>query len=136
MVEVMRMPPKFAAFALLLFAAEIVGSWWVWRGAPTDTLRVAYAGFWLFEVERLCCWFVAGGIASVASLAALKPAYHKRDGVLVVTAVSVAIAVGTELLTSLCYCSSLGPTLSDHFTGAFGTGITCPSQAIFAGRRF
>jgi hypothetical protein len=50
------MAARFIAFASFLFGAEVVASWWVWGRAPTDSIRVRYSGFWVFEAGRLHYW--------------------------------------------------------------------------------
>jgi hypothetical protein len=30
-----------------------MASWWIWVRAPTDSIRIRYAGFWDFEFSRL-----------------------------------------------------------------------------------
>jgi branched-subunit amino acid ABC-type transport system permease component len=52
----MRMRSMF--FLLSALVAEVVASGWLWARAPTDTLRVDYAGFWEYEVERLFRWAI------------------------------------------------------------------------------
>jgi hypothetical protein len=40
----------------LLCCAEVIASGWVWKNAPTDTIRDAYSGFQSFEYGRLRYW--------------------------------------------------------------------------------
>lgn len=42
--------------ASVVFGAEVTASWWVWREAPTDSIRVWYPSFCAFEAGRLHYW--------------------------------------------------------------------------------
>lgn len=57
------MAARILAFTVLLFSAEVIASWWIWAEAPTDSIRVFYSNFQVFELERLGGWitvFVSG----------------------------------------------------------------------------
>src|SRR2546426_2552291 len=52
----MNILARVIAFLSLLCGAEVAASWWVWARAPTDSIRVWYSGFWVFEAGRLHYW--------------------------------------------------------------------------------
>ena len=43
---------------LLGLVSEILTSLWLWRSAPTDTIRVWYSGFGSYMMERVPAWLV------------------------------------------------------------------------------
>jgi hypothetical protein len=51
-----RVKADLMRFLSVILAAEIVSSWRLWGGAPTDTIRISYSGFWNYESGRLFYW--------------------------------------------------------------------------------
>jgi hypothetical protein len=52
------MAARLLALVALLFGAEVVASWWIWTEAPTDSIRVRYSSFEVFERDRLVGWII------------------------------------------------------------------------------
>ena len=97
------MATRFIAFTLFLCGAEAVASWWVWRRAPTDSIRVWYSAFWSFEAGRLHYWIPILG----ALLAFCIVAYAlRRNGRFITWWLFSAAGVGVEVLTSVLYWRS------------------------------
>ena len=101
----MNILARVIAFLSLLVSAEVAASWWIWGRAPSDSIRVWYSGFWVFEAGRLDYWVpVAASLLAVWIVAwyALR-----RHGRLVTWWLSgAALAVVLEALTSMLYWRS------------------------------
>ncbi len=41
---------------IVLCAAELFASWWLWARFPTDSVRVWFSGYWSYEVVRFGIW--------------------------------------------------------------------------------
>jgi hypothetical protein len=96
---------KLIRCASLLIGAEGLASWSIWGLAPTDTLRVWYPSFWAFELGRLRYWI------PMLVLAALLwglgwSGLHRRIGRVLSWVLSGAVAVATEIGTSIWYWKS------------------------------
>lgn len=99
---------RSVVFLLLALGAELAASWRVWGGAPTDTLRVAYSGFWSYEVGRLLCWTLlspvclAGGLITWrgSSWAIRKPERRSRPFPI---GAAQFLALALEISTSVWY---------------------------------
>jgi hypothetical protein len=94
-------------FSLFVLVAELMASWWLWRGAPTDTLRVSYPGFWRYEVGRLLCWSVLSLLCAVIWLiVSLGMHGGARKEVKVALLVGLLLACALEVSTSMLYWNS------------------------------
>ncbi len=99
------MAARLIAFAALLCGGEVAASWCVWGGAPTDSIRVWYSGFWVFEAGRLHYW-----LPLLAILLALWTVgwyvLRGHGGLITLWLFTVALGVGLEVLTSVLYWRS------------------------------
>jgi len=96
---------RVIAFLSLVFTAEVAASWWMWGRAPSDSIRVWYSGFWVFEAGRLHYWVPVS--ASLLALWIVGWYALRRHGRLVTWWLSgAALAVGLEALTSVLYWRS------------------------------
>lgn len=104
------MTARFIGLVSFLFGAEVAASWWVWGGAPTDSIGVWYSGFWVFEADRLHYWGLLFAplllLWVVLSRSLLR---HSRPIVWWVCA--AALGIGLELTSSVLYWRS--PRSSD-----------------------
>src|SRR5271157_2066432 len=98
-------------FLLLTLIAELTASWQVWGGAPTDTLRVAYPGFWSYEVGRVLCWAILSTICLAVGLImwrssswAIRNKSEQRFSLLQVGTAQL-LALTLEISTSVWYWS-------------------------------
>jgi len=100
------MAARFIAFASLLFGAEVAASWWVWNRTPTDTIRVWYSGFWVFEAGRLAhYWFPV--FASVLALwVVVWYAILRHGHVITRWLFATVLGVGLEVVTSVLFWGS------------------------------
>lgn len=98
------MAARFVAFALLLFGAEVAASFCIWNRAPTDSIRVWYSGFWVFEVGRLHYWFPL--LASVVALWVVARYALGHNGLVAWSLFAAALTLGLEVLTSVVYWRS------------------------------
>lgn len=104
------MAARLAAFAALLFGADVAASWWVWGRTPTDTIRVWYSGFWLFEAGRLHYWLpVFASLLALWIVVWYALLRHARP--IARWLFAAALAVALELATSVLYWRS--PRSSD-----------------------
>jgi len=102
---------RHLSLLIAILGAELVASWWLWGGAPTDTLRVSYVGFWSYEIGRLSCWMAFLPLFVVAWLIVwrgLSWAIHPKSSwlfYLLVSAVQI-LALALEVSTSVRYWHS------------------------------
>ncbi len=61
---------------IVLCAAELFASWWLWARFPTDSVRVLYPGYWIYEAVRLGIWLAI----LTAEFAALVMYGRKKGG--------------------------------------------------------
>jgi hypothetical protein len=81
-----------------------MASWWLWGGAPTDTLRVSYPGFWGYEVGRLLCWSVLFLLSMVIWLIVLRGMHDgARKEVRVELLAGLLLACALEVSASTLY---------------------------------
>ena len=104
-----RMVQKWIPTLLLAFAADVLGSWHVWRSAPTDTLRVMYESFWDFESGRVGVWAVC--FTLFVGLWLLATRFFKLESSKTLFTVGTWLAVlvfalGIEISTSFAYWNS------------------------------
>jgi hypothetical protein len=102
LVEVTNaMKIKFVRTALLLVVAEVLSSFFVWRGAPMDGAGPP-PRFWTFEMWRLEYWAI---FFSPAALLWVVSWYgvHRRVGAIGMGLLGAVLAVATEVLTSVWY---------------------------------
>jgi hypothetical protein len=100
------MRARFIAFAGFLCGAEVAASRWVWGRAPTDSIRVWYAGFWAFEAGRLHYWVPV--FASLLALWIVGWYTFRWHGRLITWwLVAAALGVGLEVATSMLYWRSV-----------------------------
>ena len=96
---------RLITFSLLLWGAEVTASWWVWSGAPMDTLRDWCPDFWRWESGRLHYWipvFALSVLLSVVSWYGL----HRRVRGIAMAVLGAGLAVGVEVSTSILYWRS------------------------------
>lgn len=99
------MVARFIAFVSLLCGAEVAASWWVWGRAPTDSIRVWYSSFWVFEAGRMHSWVPL--FASLVALWIVVWYALRRHGRLIAWWLfGAALVVGLEVLTSVLYWKS------------------------------
>ena len=71
----MRELKTLGSYLLVAFVAEVGASWWTWSSAPTDSLRVWYAGnFRAYEIERVIPWLIGFMLLGILRLLIVKPA--------------------------------------------------------------
>jgi hypothetical protein len=101
----MNFPARVIAFLLLLFSAELAASWWIWGRAPTDSIRVWYSGFIVFEAGRMRYWVPLFAGLAVLWIAAWY--LFRRNGHLTAwQLLGAGLAVALEVLTSVLYWGS------------------------------
>jgi hypothetical protein len=99
------MTTRLTLFALLFFGAELAASWWIWGRAPTDSIRVWYAGFWSFEAGHLHYWIpVFASFLALGGVAWYPLRQH--GGLTTWWLIGSALAIGLEVLTSVLYWRS------------------------------
>jgi hypothetical protein len=130
------MAARFIAFALFLCGAEFAASWWVWGRAPTDSIRVWYSGFWVFEAGRLHYWVpVFSSLLAIwiAGWYALRR--HGRS--IMWWLFAAALGVGLEVLTSALYwMSARSCYLRNLFQSICGSERESDKEAISCGFRY
>lgn len=92
---------KLIVSSVVLCWAEFLGTFWVWRGAPTDTLRVSYASFWQFESGRLQYWMFVFAATALLWIAIAYRFRHRHSSA--TNIVGVGLAAASEMLTSVWY---------------------------------
>jgi hypothetical protein len=104
------MRTRLAAFVSFLFIAEVVASWWVWGGAPTDTIRVRYSDYWAFEAGRLRYWIP---IVLTALVVLGIPVYARvrSRGQFARLLLAAVLGLVTELATTFLYWRSPGSSV-------------------------
>ena len=96
-------------FILVALVAEVLASWRIWGGAPTDTLRVAYSGFWSYEVGRLLCWTILSAVFLTAGLIASRVSSRRartdpgHRSALLLFGTAQLLALSLEISTSVVY---------------------------------
>jgi len=102
------MPKKLigsVALLMLFTGAEVFASGCIWSEAPTDTLRVLYAGFWHFESGRLPYWIpvlISSGLLWGVCWYGLRLGRHRAFAWIF----GGGLAAATEISTSALYWRS------------------------------
>lgn len=95
------MKNKLVMSAVLLVLAEVLASFSAWSGAPMDGTAPP-PRFWSFEVWRLEYWVVLFSLAALL-WAVSWYGFHRHIGAIGMGVLGVALAVATEVLTSVWY---------------------------------
>jgi hypothetical protein len=113
MVEIENvMKIKFVTSALVLVVAEVLASFFVWSGAPTDATGPP-PRFWSFEMWRLQYWAIFFSLAALL-WAVSWYGIHRRVRMIGMGLLGAALAVGVEVLTSVWYWRQLTWTQASY----------------------
>jgi hypothetical protein len=96
----------------LLWSAEVLASFFIWRGAPTDWTGQP-PRFWSFELWRLQYWGLFFSLsASLWVIAWFR--LRRRSGKIGLALLGAILAVAVEVLTSILYWKQLLPVQASY----------------------
>ena len=99
------MVAKIVLFCLLLWAVEVIASFSVWSGAPTDWVGEP-PRFWSFEMWRLQYWALFFSLSALLWVAGWY-VLHRRAHKIALGLLGAVLAVAVEVFTSICYWKQL-----------------------------
>jgi len=103
---------KVIISSALLWSAEVLASFFIWRGAPTDWIGQP-PRFWNLELWRLQYWalfFLLSAVLWVIVWYSLR----RRARKIGLTLLGAILAVAVEVLTSLWYWKQLPPVQASY----------------------